>query len=290
MQLAKVLCAFTAVVSLVWAAPKQDTKYFHEPGGRDDTGHYDARYFHEVVDYDIRVDTLHHLILSWLRMTRKEGIETWIAHGTLLGWWWNARLLPWDWDIDVQVSADTLTMMGNKYNMTTHQYKSEDGTVEREYLLDVNPWIWQRVRGDGMNIIDARWIDVRNGLFIDITGIAETEPDKNPGVLHCKNYHRYHYEDIWPLRETQFEGVHALIPYNFDEILIKEYNAKALVVTEYEGHRWNTHTKLWEPAADVPSGKEAEQILKNPRIPAKYSTVDSGGFFHNLFRLIHWWE
>jgi LicD family len=101
-------------------------------------------------------------------------------------------MLPWDWDLDVQVSADTLNLMGEKYNMTTHSYVSEDGDVSREYLLDVNPWIWQRVRGDGYNIIDARWIDVRNGLYIDITGLAETKPDTEPGILTCKNLHRYH--------------------------------------------------------------------------------------------------
>jgi hypothetical protein len=200
--------------------------------------------------------------------------------------------------------ADTLQVVGKKYNLTRHKYTSDDGTIEREYLLDVNPWIWQRVRGDGQNIIDARWIDVRNGLFIDITGIAETDP-KNPGVHNCKNYHRYRPEDIWPLRDTTFEGVPAKIPYNFDPILVKEYGYKALVVTEYEGsvsnamnhfhsltvhcsHRWNVQKKAWESAPDVPTGRQG--ALKNPRIPDKYSTVETGGFFYNVYRLIHWWE
>lgn len=92
----------------------------------------------------------------------------------------------------MQVSAGTLNTLGEKYNQTTHKYKSEDGVVEREYFLDVNEWIWQRVRGDGQNVIDARWVDTRNGLYIDITGIAETDPVGSPGILHCKNYHRYH--------------------------------------------------------------------------------------------------
>ncbi|KAF8246685.1 hypothetical protein K440DRAFT_630874 [Wilcoxina mikolae CBS 423.85] len=182
--------------------------------------------------------------------------------------------------------ADTLQMVGPKYNLTRHKYTSDDGTIEREYLLDVNPWIWQRVRGDGQNVIDARWVDVRNGLFIDITGIAETDP-KNPGVLNCKNYHRYRPEDIWPLRDTIFEGVPAKIPYNFDPILVKEYGTKALVVTEYEGHRWNVQKKIWEPAPDVPTGKQG--ALNLPRVPHKYSTVQTGGFFYNVYRLIHWW-
>jgi hypothetical protein len=32
------------------------------------------------------------------------GLETWIAHGTLLAWYWNGQILPWDWDLDTQVS------------------------------------------------------------------------------------------------------------------------------------------------------------------------------------------
>lgn len=128
---------------------------------------------------------------SWLEWTNSAGIETWIAHGTLLGWWWNGKLLPWDWDIDVQVHTDTLQMLGREYNMTTHEYSTADKSINREYLLDVNAWAWERVRGDGWNIIDARWIDVRNGLYIDITGLAEVEPEKEPGVLKCKNNHKY---------------------------------------------------------------------------------------------------
>lgn len=84
--------------------------------------------------------------------------------------------------------------MGEKYNMSRHHYTSNDGTVERDYLLDVNPWIWERVRGDGFNVIDARWVDVRNGLYVDITGIAQTKLAP-PGILNCKNYHQYKVSD-----------------------------------------------------------------------------------------------
>ena len=145
-------------------------------------------------------------------------------------------MLPWDWDVDTQVSAATLHYLGENYNRTVHHYVSEDKKVKRDYLLDVNPWIWERERGDGMNIIDARWIDVRNGLYIDITGLAETHPDTTPGVWSCKNYHRYKTSDLYPMRESIYEGVPAKIPYAYDKILIEEYQAKALVLTEYQGY------------------------------------------------------
>lgn len=60
--------------------------------GDDILGHYDSRYFHGVVDYDTRTDTLHHMIRAYLLFFREQGLETWIAHGTLLGWWWNGKV------------------------------------------------------------------------------------------------------------------------------------------------------------------------------------------------------
>lgn len=147
--------------------------------------------------------------------------------------------MPWDWDLDTQVSAATLSWLGENLNMTMHNYtaRADDGNeVTREYLLDINPNHVERVRGDGMNVIDARWIDVRNGLFIDITGLAEVNPSTQPGIWSCKNYHRYRTRDIYPLRETEFEGVQALVPYSFDRILTDEYSPRALTKTLHEGY------------------------------------------------------
>ena len=132
------------------------------------------------------------------------------------------------------MSAATLAHLGTHFNRTAHRYVAGDGS-QREYLLDVNPWIRERERGDGMNVIDARWIDVRNGLFVDITGLSETHPDTLPGVWSCKNYHRYRTTDLYPMRESVFEGVPVKVPYSYNQILIQEYRQKALVYTEYEG-------------------------------------------------------
>lgn len=145
-------------------------------------------------------------------------------------------MLPWDWDIDTQVSGETLFYMAKNLNRTIHTYTdSDDPSISRDYLLDVNPYSWERDRGDGMNIIDARWIDTRNGLYIDITGLSETQPDSHPGIWSCKNFHHYRTKDLYPMRESVYEGVPAMIPYAYDKILLEEYHEKALVLTEYEG-------------------------------------------------------
>ena len=175
------------------------------------------------------------MIRAYLRFFKDNDIETWIAHGTLLGWWWNGKMLPWDADIDTQVSDLTLSYMANYLNMTIYHYVDESNSIARDYLLDVNPWFFERERGDGMNIIDARWIDIRNGLYIDITGLSETEPDKHPGVWNCKNYHHYPIKDLYPMRESTFEGMPAKVPYAYEKILVDEYAEKALILTEYQG-------------------------------------------------------
>jgi hypothetical protein len=168
--------------------------------------------------------------------------------------------MPWDFDLDVQVSGATLAELAARHNGSVHEYtyweeqprsdaeqqqqqqQQSDGdgaVVEVEkykmYLLDINPSYAEVGRRQGQNVIDARWIDLDTGMFVDITALVEREPASQPGVWSCKNYHRYKTQDLWPLRETEFEGVPALVPFEFEKILVDEYGEKSLVVTEWEG-------------------------------------------------------
>ncbi|KAL2255825.1 hypothetical protein VTK26DRAFT_2654 [Humicola hyalothermophila] len=178
--------------------------------------------------------------------------------------------MPWDYDLDVQVGGLTLARMARELNGTVHAYRywdeeeeegreEEGGGGEEEegeddddddeqgrkrrggrqkeghYLLDVNPHWSSLGRGRGLNVIDARWIDVSTGMYVDITGLMERDPDRAPGVVSCKNFHAYRVGDLYPLRETEFEGVPALVPFEFENILMGEYGAKSLVTTEWAG-------------------------------------------------------
>ncbi|RCI16262.1 hypothetical protein L249_3187 [Ophiocordyceps polyrhachis-furcata BCC 54312] len=203
-------------------------KYFHEPRGSLARSHYDVRYFDAEVGYSQHSPVLRSLIRSYLSVMGRHGVETWLAHGTLLGWWWNGRVMPWDYDLDVQVSNATMRWMATSLNQTRH---AVDG---KTYLLDVNPHHDELTRADGSNIIDARWIDTSNGMFVDITALREREQDR-PSVWSCKNGHYYDTQDLWPMRLSQFEGVPARVPYNVEKILRDEYGAKCLVVEEHEG-------------------------------------------------------
>lgn len=245
----KLFHAVTLLAALPWAlcAPAEgnqlekrgkSTKYFFEAGGDAELSHYDRRYFKEKVPYEQHNLMLELLIKSYLEVFDRIKAETWIAHGTLLGWWWNGKIMPWDYDLDVQVSTATLRYLGEQWNLTEHEwsYTGDDGvTHNKKFLLDVNPHHVDIDRGDGQNIIDARWIDMDNGAYVDITGLAERDAANHPGVWSCKNYHKYKTTELYPMRVTEFEGVKALVPYSFERILIAEYGTKSLVTTEWQG-------------------------------------------------------
>jgi hypothetical protein len=234
-------------------SPNAPPKYFHEPKGSLARVHYDLRYFTEEVSYDRHRGVLRNLIQSYLSIFDDLGIETWIAHGTLLGWWWNGAIMPWDYDVDVQVTNYTLAWLADNMNRTEHAYSvsslssssssalegSEDAAdgieadvTTNRYLLDINPH-YDEIHRDRRNVIDARWIDMQNGMFIDITGVRERSLD-SPGRWSDKNNHHYESADLWPMRFSEFEGARARIPYNFEKILVDEYGQKCLVMEEWK--------------------------------------------------------
>jgi hypothetical protein len=102
--------------------------------------------------------------------------------------------MPWDTDIDVQVSERTMQFLAKYYNMTEYHFKLPGVRGGRTYLLEINPHFAVRAPDDFLNVIDARWIDTSSGLFIDITSVGEDceEPEKGrQGALTCKDKHRY---------------------------------------------------------------------------------------------------
>lgn len=251
-------------------ASDEALKYFHEPGRDELLSHYDARYFSGIVTDVERTDTQLHMVRAYLTFFREKRLETWLAHGTLLGWWWNGKRLPWDVDLDTQVSNATLHQLGQQYNQTKYEYKSPEDGILRTYLLDVSPYISDRVKGNGMNVIDARWIDTWNGLYIDITGLSETDPDNRPGVWSCKNEHAYTTEELWPMRETTFEGVQAKAPFDYEKILQDEYQPSSLTRTEYNGHYWDMDSKVWLKSEER---ARLDQEAEDRRAEAKKETA-----------------
>ena len=128
--------------------------------------------------------------------------------------------------------------MAHQFNYTFHKYTTTIGKdqlpITTTYLLDVNPHHAERENGDGTNVIDARWINMENGLYIDITGLSELDPEGQPGVVSCKNFHNYKYEDIYPLKDTKYEAVDAKVPAAYKKLLVEEYGEQSLIAEQYE--------------------------------------------------------
>ena len=70
----------------------EEYKYFSEPGTDNVLGHYDQRFFRGIVSNHDRKELFSHMMRAYLDFFDKIGLDTWIAHGTLLGWWWNAQV------------------------------------------------------------------------------------------------------------------------------------------------------------------------------------------------------
>ena len=148
----------------------------------------DARYG-PPIDLPIRETRESHvgLLSSFSEFMKGNGLEFWIAHSTLLGWYWNDKVLPWDTDVDVQVSEETLKALASM-NMTSHLSQAAS---RRTYLLDVNAFFNYSLE-DRANHIDARWIDTTTGKFVDITAVhRRPQVPGSEAFLFCKDGHLY---------------------------------------------------------------------------------------------------
>lgn len=164
-------------------------KYFHESVFHP---HYDGRFGEKALPYHEQKAALKNLLQTYLATFSDLGVETWLMHGSLLGWWWGKKILPWDSDADVQVTEAGIHYIASYYNMSVFHYRTPRIPEGRDYMLEVNPNYVNREQTDKLNVIDARWIDTTSGLFIDITAVRYnlTHPEGD-GILSCKDGHEF---------------------------------------------------------------------------------------------------
>ena len=173
-----------------------------------------------------------------MNFTDEVQIPSWIAHGTLIAWWWGGSILPWDTDIDIQINANFLYVLA-RFNNTF---------LFDRYLLDVDPRFTTRDL-QRLNAVDARLIDKDNGFFIDISGLAVTwmnvswEPQKL--VLCDKHKHKYFYSDLHPLVRVKVEGIATWRPYNTEQCLVQEYGPQVLRSTFFQGYTYSVIDARW---------------------------------------------
>lgn len=132
--------------------------------------HFDARFFHGAPSKPAMRARLDAIVRAYLSFVHSNGLQSWISHGTMYGWLYDGIAFPWDGDHDVQMPIVHLNKLAELYNQTV---VVEDPSVGNgRYFLDVTSSITSRIHGNGNNNIDARFIDVDSGLYIDITGLS----------------------------------------------------------------------------------------------------------------------
>ena len=161
--------------------------------------HYDSRFAPSTsLTPEESREVLRALVDSYMNAMTEFGIPTWIAHGTLLSWYWNKSLFPWDTDVDCQMTLTSLETLAVRKNITSYSYRIATDP-RKEYLLDINPQYIDS-SSDLANKIDARWIDMSNGKFIDITALRSTSFHGST-TLFCKDGHIYDVRAAAPKSE-----------------------------------------------------------------------------------------
>lgn len=276
------------------------SKYFHEAP---QDHHFDERFFQSTFSskYE-RVATLGRLARAYLRFCTHANVTTWLAHGTLLGWHWNQRSLPWDNDVDAQVAETDLKTLA-KYNQTVVYDLHGFGRASSAhiYLLDVSSAIHDR-GADAANTIDARFIDAHTGMFVDITAVspatdyeeslfeiidptyrevlqsAAVEPllKSNRTVqlamqaaalvqqkqVLCCKNRHCYLASELHLKDTTFEGVPAKVPVAHKSILSREY-PKGRWLRHYNEWVFRSHLGVWIHQS-VCKGDRTGKTCKDP--------------------------
>ncbi|KAK9467217.1 LicD family-domain-containing protein [Lipomyces arxii] len=228
--------------------------------------HYDRTYFKRELSDTERATAIRYMLEAWFDFLNINNYESWIAHGTLLGWYWNGEPLPWDVDVDVQMFVRTMIDMNSKFNNTLFDYETAEGE-KRSYYININPFFLYRSRSNGQNLIDGRFVDTQTGLYIDMTSLAEADPIRHPNIISCKNNHKYLVDDILPLRTTMFIGKRVYIPYEYEKVLQKEYSRRGLTNGKYNGYIYSVQEQKWiKESVFKEQHRSKQDIGKGPSI------------------------
>ncbi|KAJ3255445.1 hypothetical protein HK103_006262 [Boothiomyces macroporosus] len=184
----------------------EDKKYFYED---DQYHHLDHRYSIGNKSEETKFENIHQVFKHWALFADSIEMPYWIMHGTLLGWHWGGKTMPFDDDIDIQVLSNNL------YDLEKYHRQ----IIAGHFLLEVNPNHVVR-RKQERNIIDARFIDTTTGHFIDITGVSKFD---GIDYVMCKTPHFYREQDIFPLFRTTHEGIPTWRPNRYKMLLSQEY-------------------------------------------------------------------
>ena len=197
----------------------KSAKFFNECGKDSPLAHMDHRFCDK--NHNNPLKTLIPMYKSFMNLAIKHGIKPVLFFGGLLGWHFNKKFLPWDDDVD-------LVFIGKDID----KFKKLDGYENDLFFIEVNPNSKNRSKKDYNNIIDARVISKKNGLFIDI--FFMTPNGDNSSIYSDKTtVNDQHLSNLIPIKKGIFEEFEVFLPNNVTECLKSRYGPG---VTSYDKH------------------------------------------------------
>ncbi|CAI5759124.1 unnamed protein product [Candida verbasci] len=282
-------------------AENPETRFFHEStmklnrDNSDNGWHYDWRFFNGRLstNHERTSIILERLLRNWFKFSTKYEIISWIAHGPLLSWYWNGGIFPFDNDLDIQMPMKHLAKLGEFFNNTLVVEDLNEGFGK--YLIEVGTFVHNRNVSKRGNHIDARFIDVDTGIYIDITGLSVSgssvpiqyyrninddvdegsflKKSDNLPMVNDRRQHFYNLHHLSPLKLSMLNGVPCYLPNSIVKRLKFEYPNGSL--TKLEFNSWYFVNKL--------SSWIHESVLKN-YIDFNYITKSNGKIDKELIK------
>lgn len=216
-------------------------------------------FFKKFISDRERQSVIHHMVRAWFQFAEANGFASWINYGSLLGWAYNGVNMPWDTDIDIQLPIAQIDRLGQEFNRTLVMENPRFGNAK--YMLEVAPTYIRQ--GNGRNFIDARFIDINSGLYIDISALSHSTSIPPPEFyeqfnskdevakampVHCKNWNWHTLDELLPIRHTYFEGASVYIPHNISSILDRKYgHASYTTKLHFLSHNYQKDIQMWVP-------------------------------------------
>ncbi|CAD1782773.1 similar to Saccharomyces cerevisiae YKL201C MNN4 Putative positive regulator of mannosylphosphate transferase (Mnn6p), involved in mannosylphosphorylation of N-linked oligosaccharides [Maudiozyma barnettii] len=248
--------------------PALAPKYFSEPGNIQQfkgMGHHrDKRFFNgdDLIDsHQEYFNRLNAMIRTFQKFTYNNGILSWLGHGTLYGYIYNAQTFPWDNDFDLQLPIAHLNYLAQYFNQSLILEDPRYGNGR--YLVDVGDSITVRNNGNGKNNIDARFIDVDTGLYIDLTGLSISDDVAKDSMRS------YLEEQAKKSNYTYDRVLKNILPNPLDKFKEENNNLARLNITQLQTYVKDHESDFGNDAKDAVKKlvkQETEELIKSKKL------------------------
>ena len=196
---------------------KIDNKYFKELPNK---SHIDRRFGKPNLKFtkNFIINNLYFLLKKLSDICKENDIKLVIAHGTLIGHYFNKKVLPWDDDIDVVLVGESIQKF---IKLNTKKLSNQ------YFLLDINPNLMYSVLKTPENVTKSRMVQSVRAKCIGIKQVMTCFNEKE--LISCL-----------------VEGFKKTLNVEVEKDNFSEYEidlAKKFIDEKYKNEKW---LKLYE--------------------------------------------